>query len=138
MAGARCDACATTAKILENQILKYVASLCGSGYRAKGRTFHVGSKIMPEKVTCIVKGEEYLHFDCCCITQLQVDGWRIYTREQAHDMVAAAPGSIVVEADGRTIDLIPAKRGETKYVRTRPDDSTEDNLLKVKECHASD
>ncbi len=91
---------------------------------------------MAEKVTCIVKGEEFLHFDCCSITQLQVDGRRLYTREQAHDQVTAAPGSIVVEAGGRTIDLIPAQRGETKYVRTRPDDTTEDDLLKVKECNA--
>ena len=90
---------------------------------------------MTEKVTCIVKGEEYLHFDCCCITQIQVDGRQIYTREQAHYKVTAAPGSIVVDAGGRTVDLIPAQRGETKYVRTRPDDTTEDNLLKVKECH---
>lgn len=90
---------------------------------------------MPEKVTCIVKGEEYLHSDCCCITQLQVDGRCFYTREEAHDRVTIAPGSIVVGAGGRTADLIPARRGETKYVRTRPDDSTEDNLLKVPECN---
>jgi hypothetical protein len=91
---------------------------------------------MAEKVTCVVKGEKYLHFDCCSITQIQVDGRHIYTREQAHDKVTAAPGSVVVEAGGRTVDLLPAQRGETKYVRTRPDDTTEDNLLKVRECNA--
>lgn len=116
-------------------IIEYTAELCGSSYRAAIRSLRLDKKIMPEKVTCIVKGEEYLHFDCRCITQLQVDGRRFYTREEAHDMVTIAPGSIVVEADGRTVDLFPAKRGETKYVRTRPDDSAEDNLLKVKECN---
>jgi hypothetical protein len=119
----------------KKDIIEFTAELCGSSYRATSRSLRLEKKIMPEKVTCIVKGEEYLHFDCCCITQLQVDGWRIYTREEAHDMVTIAPGSIVVMADGRTVDLIPAKRGDVKYVRTRPDDSTEDNLLKVPECN---
>ena len=121
---------------MEKQLIEYAATLCGSSYRPAAVPLHM-DKIMAEKVTCIVKGEEYLHFDCCCITQLQVDGWRFYTREEAHDMVMIAPGSIVVEAGGRMVDLVPAKRGETKYVRTRPDDSTEDNLLKVPECNGA-
>jgi hypothetical protein len=91
-------------------------------------------KVMAEKVTCIVKGEAHLHSDCCCITKIKVDGWHTYTREEAHDKVTTTPGSIVVEAGGNTVDLIPAKRGDTKYVRTRPDDTKEDNLLKVQEC----
>jgi len=123
--------------MLNKQIVEYAEALYGTGHRAAVLPLHI-DKIMPEKVTCIVKGEEYLHFDCCCITQLQVDGRRFYTREEAHDMVTIAPGSIVVEAGGKTVALIPAKRGETKYVRTRPDDSMDDNLLNVKECHARD
>jgi hypothetical protein len=89
---------------------------------------------MAEKVTCIVRGEAHLHSDCCSITQIKVDGWKSYTRAEAHDKVATTPGSIVVETTDKTVALIPAKRGETKYVRTRPDDTKEDNLLKVKDC----
>jgi len=89
---------------------------------------------MAEKVTCIVKGEAHLHSDCRCITEIQVDGWKKYTRSEAHDKVKASPGSIVVEGGGQTVDLLPAEREGTKYVRTRPDDTKEDNLLKVKTC----
>lgn len=89
---------------------------------------------MARKVTCVVKGESNKYSDCRCITQIKVDGWQTYTREQAHDEVHAHPGSIVVEASGSTAPLIPAEREGTKYVRTRPDDTTADNLLNVQQC----
>ena len=91
-------------------------------------------KVMPEKVTCIVKGEAHLHSDCRSITKIRTDSFHEYTRKQAHDKVKAAPGSIVVEGGGETAPLIPAERNGKEYVRTRPDDTTADNLLKVKEC----
>ncbi|MBI3852103.1 MAG: DUF3892 domain-containing protein [Verrucomicrobia bacterium] len=89
---------------------------------------------MAEKVTCIVKGEAHLHSDCRCITEIKTDGWRRYTRLDAYNKVKESPGSIVVEGGGRTIDVIPAEREGTKYVRTRSDDTTADNLLSVQEC----
>ena len=89
---------------------------------------------MAEKVTCIVKGEAHKHSDCRCITKIQTDGWRSYTREEAHDKVKASPGSIEVDGGGRTAPLVAAERAGTKYVRTRSDDTTDDNLLTVKEC----
>lgn len=89
---------------------------------------------MPEKVTCIVKGEAHLHSDCRCITQIKTDYWRTYTREEANVKVTGSPGSIVVEGGGRTAPLIPAEREGKKYVRTRPDDTTVDNLLQVPQC----
>ena len=92
------------------------------------------NKKMAEKVTCIVKGEAHLHSDCRSITKITTDNWRVYTREQAHDQVKAYPGSIVVEGGGETAPLIPGEREGKKYVRTRPDDTTADNLLKVREC----
>ena len=63
-----------------------------------------------------------------------MDGWKRYSRLQAHEKVKADPGSIVVEGGGSTAPLIPAEREGTKYVRTRADDTTDDNLLKVREC----
>ncbi len=89
---------------------------------------------MAEKVTCIVKGEAHLHSDCRCITKIKTDYWKEYTREQAHEQVKAHPGSIVVESVGATAPLIPAEREGKKYVRTRPDDTTADNLLQVVKC----
>lgn len=89
---------------------------------------------MAEKVTCIVKGEAHLHSDCRSITKIKTDCWKEYTREQAHEQVKAYPGSIVVEGGGQTAPLIPAEREGKRYVRTRPDDTTADNLLQVKTC----
>jgi hypothetical protein len=89
---------------------------------------------MAEKVTCIVIGEAHLHSDCRSITKIKTDYWKEYTREQAHEQVTAHPGSIVVEGGGQTAPLIPAEREGKRYVRTRPDDTTADNLLQVKTC----
>lgn len=89
---------------------------------------------MAEKVTCITKGEAHLHSDCRSITKIQTDQAREYTREQAHEKVAANPGSIVVEGGGETAPLVPAQREGTKYVRTKPDDTVADNLLRVRQC----
>lgn len=91
-------------------------------------------KVMAEKVTCIVKGEAHLHSDCRCITKITTDNWRVYTREEAHEKVKNSPGSIVVEGGGQIAPLIPAEREGKKYVRSRPDDTTADNLLQVREC----
>jgi hypothetical protein len=85
-------------------------------------------------VTCIVKGESTKYSDCRCITKIQTDGWRSYTREEVNDKVKASPGSIVVEGGGATANVIAAVREGLKCVRTAPDDTTADNLLKVKEC----
>jgi hypothetical protein len=89
---------------------------------------------MAEKVTCIVKGEAHMHFDCRSITKIKTDYSREYTREEAHEKVKAFPGSIVVEGGGKTAPLIPAEREGKKYVRTRPDDTAADNLLQVPNC----
>jgi len=89
---------------------------------------------MAEEVTCIIKGEAHLHSDCRSITNITTDNWRKYTREEAHEKVKNAPGSIVVEGGGKTALLIPAEHEGKKYVRTHPDDTTADNLLQVREC----
>jgi acetylornithine deacetylase/succinyl-diaminopimelate desuccinylase-like protein len=88
---------------------------------------------MAEKVTCIVRGDKGKHSDCRCITQIRTDGGT-YTRLEAHNKVKATPGSIYVESGASKANLIPAEREGLKYVRTAPDDTTQDNLLKVKEC----
>ncbi|MGH3429084.1 MAG: DUF3892 domain-containing protein [Mycobacteriales bacterium] len=45
-----------------------------------------------------------------------------------------SPKSIYVEGGGERADVIPALREGLKYVRTRADDTTADNLLKVRDC----
>jgi hypothetical protein len=88
---------------------------------------------MAEKVTCIVRGDKDKYSDCRCITQIRTDGGT-YTRLEAHNKVKASPGSIYVDAGFSRANLIPAERDGTKYVRTAPNDTTADNLLKVKDC----
>ena len=88
---------------------------------------------MAEKVTCIVRGEKHRYSDCRCVTEIRTDAGR-YTRSEAYNKVKTSPGSIYVEGGGAKANVIPAEREGLKYVRTAPDDTTADNLLKVKEC----
>ena len=88
---------------------------------------------MAEKVTCIIRGERHRYSDCRCITEIRTDAAR-YTRVEAYNKVKSSPGSIYVESGGSKANVIPAEREGVKYVRTAPDDTTADNLLKVKEC----
>ncbi len=88
---------------------------------------------MAEKVTCIVRAERHKYSDCRCITEIRTDVGR-YTRLEAHNKVKASPGSIYVEAGGAKANLVAAEREGLKYVRTAPDDTTADNLLRVKDC----
>jgi hypothetical protein len=90
----------------------------------------------PERVTNIIRGATRLYPDCRSITLIKTDEWKVYTLEEAHEQVKAHPGSIVVVGGGEIVPLIPAEREGKKYVRTRPDDTTDDNLLKVKELLA--
>ncbi len=88
---------------------------------------------MAERVTCIVRGDKHLYSDCRCITQIKTDT-ATYSRLEAHNRVKNAPGSIYVEAGGSRANLIPAEREGLKYVRTVPNDTTADNLLKAPDC----
>ena len=87
----------------------------------------------PERVTNIIRGATSRYPDCRSITLIKTDEWKVYTPEEAHEQVKAHSGSIVVVGGGEIVPLIPAEREEKKYVRTRPEDTAEDNLLKVKE-----
>jgi len=87
---------------------------------------------MAEKVECIVKGDGR-YSDCRCITSIRTDV-RTYTREEAHECVKRAPGFIFVAQGGSKADLVPAEREGIKYVRTRPNDTTDDNLLSAPTC----
>lgn len=88
---------------------------------------------MAEKVTCIMRGDKDKYSDCRCITEIRTDAGR-YTRLEAHNKVKNSPGSIYVEVPGSKANLVAAEREGLKYVRTAPNDTKEDNLLKVKDC----
>ena len=89
---------------------------------------------MAEKVTCIVRGDKNTYSDCRCITQIRTE-IGTYTRIEAHNKVKNAPGSIYVEVGSSRANLVAAEREGLKYVRTAPNDTTADNLLKVRDCN---
>jgi hypothetical protein len=89
---------------------------------------------MIERVMCVKRGDAHKHSDCRSITKIRTDEWKEYTREEAHEKVKAAPGSLQVQAGGKTVPLLPAEHEGIKYVRTLPDDTADDNLLKVETC----
>lgn len=88
---------------------------------------------MAGKVTCIVRGDKDKYTDCRGITEIRTDVGK-YTRSEAHDKVKQSPGSIYVEHNGSKTNLVAADREGLKYVRTAPNDTTADNLLKVRDC----
>lgn len=88
---------------------------------------------MAEQVICIIQGDRHRYSDCRCITTIKTDV-ATYTRLQAHEKVEKFPNSIFVQAEASRAYLITAEREGLKYVRTEPNDTTADNLLKVKDC----
>jgi hypothetical protein len=88
---------------------------------------------MAEKVTCIIRGDKDKYSDCRCITQIRTEV-ATYTRLEAHNKAKNTPGSIYVEAASSRANLVAAEREGLKYVRTAPNDTTADNLLKVRDC----
>lgn len=67
---------------------------------------------------------------------LPAEGGRIATRTpaQVYDLIEKEGRSVVVEHKGTRTDVNPVKRGSTKYVRSEPNDTKEDNLLKQPSC----
>lgn len=87
---------------------------------------------MPEVVECIVKGDSDKYADCRCVTRIETNE-ETYTRLEAHN--AVKDGALIwVEGPETRVKLIDAEREGTKYVRTEPNDTTDDNLLKQPHC----
>jgi hypothetical protein len=56
------------------------------------------------------------------------------TPEQVYDLIEKEGYNVVVEHNGTRTDVNAVKRGETKYVRSEPNDTKDDNLLKQDNC----
>jgi len=64
------------------------------------------------------------------IDMIGLDNNKFYKKESIHDHLVDHPGSIKVNIQPYPI-LIPAMRENEKYVRSEPNDTTHDNLLKL-------
>lgn len=77
--------------------------------------------------------------DCRCITKIgyvyeNIDTTGSKTPEEVHNDVKHDNTNYYVEYRGSETDLIPAEKNGTKYVRTKQNDTKNDNLLKLDDC----
>lgn len=92
---------------------------------------------MAYQVKCVSTDNSSPHDDCRSITTIGIPvkggGTNRYTPEQIHGRINNGD-EFYVKHNGSRTDLIAAKRGSTKYVRTEPNDTPDDNLLKQPSC----
>ncbi|MGB9955786.1 DUF3892 domain-containing protein [Haloferax prahovense] len=56
------------------------------------------------------------------------------TPEEVYNLIENDGYEVVVEHEGAQTDVNAVKRGTTKYVRSEPNDTKDDNLLKQDSC----
>ena len=64
------------------------------------------------------------------IDRIELDDGKFYKKETIHDHLVNNPCSIKVNISPYPL-LIPAIRENEKYVRSEPNDTTKDNLMKL-------
>lgn len=89
---------------------------------------------MSRLVICIRKNNSGFD-DCRCISKLGLLGGTEITRHRAWEMASADEKALYIRHDGKRhyLRAVESARG-TKYVRTEPTDSPDDNLLELPEC----
>lgn len=92
---------------------------------------------MAREVVCATKDPSGPN-DCRCIEEIGVDlttvGFTIKkSPKEVHEDIASGT-DYFVEYNGSKTEVIAAERDGTKYVRTEPNDTEDDNLLKIGSC----
>ena len=89
-------------------------------------------------VKCVNIDQTSQYNDCRCIESIgfpaEGGGTATRTPEQVYDMVENEGDKVVVEYEGEETEVHGATHGNTKYVRTEPNDTKEDNLLQQPSC----
>lgn len=89
-------------------------------------------------VKCITMESNPDYEDCRGIETIGFPGQDTPTAErtpaQVYDMIEEEDVKVVVEHEGEETEVVQATYEGTKYVRTEPNDTPEDNLLKQPEC----
>lgn len=90
------------------------------------------------EVECITIDNGSQYDDCRCIQTIgfpsQSGGIASRTPAQVYDMVEKDGDTVVVSQNGKETEVHGALNGATKYVKTKPNDTKEDNLLKQDSC----
>lgn len=87
---------------------------------------------MRYQVKCIIKNDRYNVYER--ITHIGGDGWKI-TQSEAIKFIENGTHSFFVNANGHEVDVIVAiSPYNNKYIKTKADDRTPNNLLSLSEC----
>jgi hypothetical protein len=95
---------------------------------------------MVYKVVCVTRDPTGPD-DCRCITEI---GFKYDFRslrmskkpEKIYDDITEKNVEYYLEFQGTKIDLLPAERNGTKYVRTEQTDTEDDKLLQLDDCES--
>lgn len=89
-------------------------------------------------VKCVNIDQGSQYDDCRCIESIgfpaESGGIATRTPSQVYDLVENDGHTVVVEYNGTETEVHGAKHGTTKYVKTEPNDTKADNLLKQDSC----
>lgn len=91
---------------------------------------------MAFEVICATTDESSEYDDCRCITEIGYevgDLTRKQTPARIHDKIKGGTDFYVEYRSSKTY-LVPVENDGTKYVRTEPNDTKQDNLLKIGDC----
>ncbi len=92
---------------------------------------------MDFQIKCVDLDKSSYFRDCRRIKSIgilaQGGGTNKYTPAQIYDRIKGGE-KFFVSNNNQRVYLIEVKRGETKYVRTEPNDTENDNLLKQDSC----
>lgn len=88
-------------------------------------------------VQCVNIDPSSSYDDCRCIDSIGFKSSgeiKPYSPARVYDWVENDGHTVVVETSGMRTEVHGATHGNTKYVRTEPNDTKEDNLLKQPSC----
>lgn len=93
---------------------------------------------MAYRVQCVTTDGSSAYNDCRSITTIGIPsksgGVNTYSPEQIHDRIEDDGDVFFVEHEGMSTHLEAVNDGDTRYVRTESNDTTEDNLLQQPSC----
>jgi hypothetical protein len=89
-------------------------------------------------VECVNVDDGSQYDDCRCIESIgfpaKSGGITTRTPAEVYDWVENDGHTVIVEHDGDETEVVGVLDGTTKYVRTEPNDTKDDNLLKQPSC----
>lgn len=85
------------------------------------------------QITCITRNG--YPYDCTCITAVGV-GTVFFTVNEVINSInnKTAIFYVLDQKDGSKAYVVPFQRGNNWHIRTKPNDTSDDNLLKLPDC----